>query len=559
VREQRRREQPEEALASPAARRGPDPNIDLVLAMQSGHGNAHVSRMLARRTHKTAAPPVAETMMVAADTAEAGDVEASVPRYRAATLDDEYLRLRGRADELRANQRTLELALEAKAKPGEVKRDGLVVEALLVKPEMKPDNERAIRGLDRVVDSAADNAGMVRAFQSQLGNLDRDHARLITQLSTYGKTKRGAGTFTRPARTGFIDTGEGEKLGEREVASTGVKDGEFRAASTGKDNPVAAHQGRAEAAGREMRTKSASIGTLYGEFRAQQDKVRSRLYAIDRIAAETSIENAQDKIAKLKDRSSTTRDVLSQIGGLVSNVLGFSGWANEPNAQGGVSGDARAAGGNIFTGAMMLAFDLVNREENKKLDAQIQALETELVGLKAAKQDNAADEALAALRAEKQLLVVAANKCVNAQGELERAQHDYRQSMSDMGASADQTTGKGRDRFEVLAQLLSEADAWDAQARVAADVGEQYLRDTATLPEGESIPVKYWKMTTYARSKLILVGGQQPIEDAVSVWKQASVRREIKGAVKALKAQREEIGALASELRGAFESRGGKL
>jgi hypothetical protein len=178
------------------------------------------------------------------------------------------------------------------------------------------------------------------------------------------------------------------------------------------------------------------------------------------------------------------------------------------------------------------------------------------VVLKSSKQGNAAAEALAALQSEKQLLVVAATKVVNAQGELERAQHEYRESMSDMGAAADKSGGdKGRDRFEVLAQLLSEAEAWDAEARVVADLGEQYLRDTSALPESEQVPLKYYKVSSYARSKLMLVASKTPTEEALSVYKQASVRRQITGATKDLRAQRGEIGALAGELRAAFESR----
>src|SRR3954451_17050773 len=92
VRELRRREL-EDEHAPTAARRGPATSIDLLLAMQRGHGNAHVSRMIARRTAQaqTPSPPIAEGMVGAADKAEAspGEFEPSLPRYRASSLDDE--------------------------------------------------------------------------------------------------------------------------------------------------------------------------------------------------------------------------------------------------------------------------------------------------------------------------------------------------------------------------------------------------------------------------------------------------------------------------------------
>jgi hypothetical protein len=544
----------------------------LLLGMQQGQGNAYVSRMvagsqqLARDKRRRPPPkrPVAETMLEAADTAEAaggGDFEVALPKYRSASIAEEAKRIKEQADAVRADQVVLQQALEAKAKEGTKDKQGRTIEALGVKPEMKQENESAIRQLDRITDTTQNNSGTLEAFQAELGNLDRDHARLLAQMTGYASSKKGAGTFTTSVVAAFVEKGEGAAIGERMVASTGIAAGEFRATATGKDNPVAAHQGRSEAARRQMDEKSASIGNLYGEFRAQQDATRAKLHAIDKVVAEEKIDATQDKIAKLRDRSNATRDMISQIGGLVSNILGFSGWVKEPLDSGKPSGDTRSSAGNIFTGAMMIAFDLVNREENKRLDEQIKGLETELKGFKATKHESALMEALDGLNRERQLLRIAANKVVNAQGALEQAQHDYRQSMSDMGAAADKGGKKGGDRFEVIAQLLSEADAFGAQARVVGDLGQQYLHDaggTGSSTDNPGQTVKHWKLTVREREKKVLmVGPGKPLETWISTWRQTAAANGIRSALKELQVQRDEIAELAAELREVFESRAG--
>jgi hypothetical protein len=539
---------------------------DGMLELQRLAGNRAVLQLIGSPVVVQRAPKVAETMMQAADEAEATPAEwmAALPRHRPSSIAEEITRIKAQADGVRSDQTLLEQALEAKAKPGKLKDpDGRVIEALLVKPEMKQQNDQTIRNLDRIVEDTQNNSNTLDAFHAQLGNLDRDQARLLAQMTTHAGSKKGSGTFAQSRTAAYVDAGEGAKIGEREVASAGVVAGEFRGVSTGKDNPVAAHQGRAEAAGREMRNRSGQIGTLYGEFRSQLDATRGKVNAIEKVVIDSKIENTQGQLTKLRDRSSATRDMISQVGGLVANILGFSGWANEPTAEGKVSGDARAAAGNIFTGAMMIAFDLVNRAENEKLEKEIKGLETEIEGLRGTRQDLSYKEALDNLNRERQLLVTTANKVANAQGELERAQHEYRESMSDMGAAADKSGGKGRDRFEVIAQLLSEADAFEAQAAVVNDYGMQYLRDTRGLnapgaDQAAQTVIKHWPITSYPRTNLYLVGSQKPTESAVSLWRQAEAARRVGSAVKELAVQRKEMLALAAELREVFESRPGK-
>jgi hypothetical protein len=552
--------------ATPAAGRRPDPGwafrahqSDGMLELQRVAGNRAVLQLIGSPVVQRA-PKVAETMMQEADEAEAAPAEwlGALPRYRPSSIADEIKRIKAQADGVRSDQTLLEQALEAKAKPGELKDpDGRVITALLIKPEMKQGNDQAIRNLDRIVEDTQNNSDTLEAFHAQLGNLDRDQARLLAQMTTYAGAKNGKGTFNPSRTAAYVDPGEGAKIGEREVASTGVVAGEFRGVSTGKNNPVAAHQGRAEAAGREMRDRSGQIGTLYGEFRGQLDATRGKVNAIEKVAAEGKIENTQGQLAKLRDRSSAARDMISQIGGLVSNILGFTGWAREPTADGKVSGDTRAAAGNIFTGAMMIAFDLVNRAEHDKLETEIKGLETEIAGLRGTRQDLSYKEALDNLNRERQLLVTSANKVVNAQGELERAQHEYRESMSDMGAAADKSGGKGRDRFEVIAQLLSEADAFEAQAAVVNDYGMQYLRRAPRSDKADTV-IKHWPVRSYPRTELMLVGSEKPTESHVSFWRQAEAARRVESAVKELAVQRKEMLALAAELREVFESRPGK-
>jgi hypothetical protein len=549
---------------------------ETLLAMQQGQGNAAVARMvagahsggavLARRERKPQAPRVADTMAAAADKAEQEDpgesgYESALPKYRPSSIEEEVARIRALATSIREDQKLIDLGMAAKDGKDVKDEDGRKVDGSSLTPQMTQDNTKAILHLDEMTDKAANSSGALIGFQSGLGNLDRDHARLLAQMTTYAGSKQGKGAFTTSRVAAFVDDDKGQGIGQRIVASTGVAAGEFRRTGIGRDNPVAAHQGRADAARRAMTDRGRAIGDLYGRFRAKQDDMRAQLHAIESVVLDEQIGSAENKLAGLRERSSAARDMISQIGGLVSNVLGFSGWAQEPMEVDGrksPSGDTRSAAGNIVTGAMMLAFDLINREENKRLEREINGLRSQLDGLKGAQHQHKLLAAHAKLDSERQLLVTAANTLVRAQGAFEEAQAEYRHAMGDMGAAADQAGGKGRDRFEVIAQLLSEADAYDAQAGVVDDLGRQFLTGAPTgLPStspGET--VKHWRAKAYKGEKLYVVGTKEAKASWVSMWRQADAAGEVQRAIKELGGRRQEIGELAKELREVFRSRG---
>jgi hypothetical protein len=148
-----------------------------------------------------------------------------------------------------------------------------------------------------------------------------------------------------------------------------------------------------------------------------------------------------------------------------------------------------------------------------------------------------------------------------AQGAFKQAQHEYRESMSDMGAAADAGAEKGRDRFEVIAQLLSEADAFEAQARTVADIGQQYLDDAgavaASPDENPGYTIRHWKVQVLHRTKLMMLGPLKPTESWISIHQQWRAVRAVRSAQNDLGIQRMEIAEMAGELRQVFESRTG--
>ena len=95
------------------------------------------------------------------------------------------------------------------------------------------------------------------------------------------------------------------------------------------------------------------------------------------------------------------------------------------------------------------------------------------------------------------------------------------------------------------------------------DYGMQYLRDAGgrNAPGSDGAAqtvIKHWRISSYPRTELLVVGSERRMESVVSLWRQAEAARRVESAVKDLAVQRKEMLALAAELREVFESRPGK-
>ena len=404
-------------------------------------------------------------------------------------------------------------------------------------------NERAIVMLDRYLEDATQQRGALGSFQSQVANLELDHERLVAQIVAYAGTKQGKGTN---------DIADPEAVGRAQFKSTRVKAGEFRAATTStRGGAVAGHQEATREELARMTELSQEVGTTHRDWRIAERATYAKAAALQSVVSAQDAKQVEGNIGALKAQAEAAKEQVAKIGAVVNGAVGI--------ANSLVSGDYGDAAGT----AIEVLFELAEDPAAAQFDAQIADLELKLKSIEAEGARAAIATAINELAVAKGELIKKAQLYLNANTNLERMQDNYRESMSEMGASADVVRGRGG-RFEVLAQLLGEADAYLAQADATLAIGRQE-QEAAKQVAGSVAPLAYeygkewiswWTVFPdfnegrawwYATEEPLVL---HPIADD-------RVDATVDEAMQQLELIRGEVADHAATLRGAFNSRSG--
>jgi hypothetical protein len=524
-----------------------------LLGMQQGQGNAFVSRLvgavpaapvLARRSTATA-------MEDRADKAEKTRAEAQQAGPTSEVAKLSVVEDVADAERLRkhlANQREQWDDVLTWKREGEDERGNDA--SVSVDEKMREQNEVAIAKLDDYVADAQAQRGGLTDFKSQLAFLERDHERLIAQVVAYADTDQGGRT---------LEIDDTAIIGAREVASAGIKAGEFRSVVTSPKGATATGHQEAAAQWREKMTKASSdVGGHHSGFRGQLHTARAAAADLEGVIAKHRREDKQAEIDEKAQPASGVQDTITLVGDLVGNIVGLTGWWPDEGAK----GDTRSAGAGVAKTAALLMLKLLDQDPAKKLEREVGALKDQLGRI--TNQERRAEYAAAfnLLEAAKIELLKRGQSFIDAHKALGEAQDEYRRSMSEMGASADVVRGRG-DRFEVIAQILAEADAYLARSsatlaigRNEAKAGRATARTAAQFDiSGDKPGVEYRELVVrYKMGKRVEVG-------SYTNW--VRVRRHglettdltMEKGIEQLELQHKNVKAHADQLRKAFESR----
>jgi hypothetical protein len=523
--------------------------------MQQGNGNAAVSRLVAGAAGSQRAPVVARRSTATAmeERADKAETERAKAQMRGPTSEVAKLSvIEDVADAERLRKRLVgkrvdwDEALEWK-REGEDERgnDAFVV----VTEEMREQNEVAIAKLDDYVADAQQERGGLGDFQAQLGMLERDHERLIAQVVAYADTDQGGRT---------LEIDDTAIIGARQVSSARIKAGEFRSVTTStKGATTATHQEAAAQWRGKMNEASRAVGSSHTDFREALHTGRAAAADLEAVVAKHRREAKQEEIDAKQQPASSVQDTLSLIGDLVGNIVGFSGWVQE-----GATGDTRSSGAGMVKGAALLMLKLMDLDPAKKLEKEIQQLKNQLNSIKKEEQRAEYSKAFNMLEAAKIRLLKRGQDYIDAHRTLGEAQDEYRRSMSEMGGAADVVRGRA-DRFEVIAQLLAEADAYVARCDATLAIGRNLMaagrKSSRTAAQfdisGDKPGIEYRELVVRYKP------GRRVEVSSYTNW--VRVRRHgfdaagetTSKAVELLQQSRVNVLAHAAQLRKAFESR----
>jgi hypothetical protein len=523
-----------------------------LLGMQQGQGNAYVSRLV---DAASAAPVLARRSTATAmeERADKAELERAEAQQRGPTSDIAKLSVVADvadAERLRkhlvSKREDWDNALEWK-REGEDERGNAAT--VVVDEKQREQNEVVISKLDDYVANAQEQRGGLQDFKAQLAYLERDHERLIAQIVAYANTDQGGRT---------LESDDTAIIGAREVASAGIKPGEFSSVITSPKSATATgHQEAAEQWRAKMTTASREVGTYHTGFRGQLHTARASSADLEAVLAQHRREDKQAEIDEKSAPASGVQDTLTLIGDLVGNIVGLTGWLPE-----GAKGDSRSAGVGAAKSGALLLLKLLDQEPAKQLEKEIGKLKDQLGRIKNEQRRAEYTAAFNRLEAAKIELLKQGQLFIDAHKALGEAQNQYRRSMWQMGASADVVQGRG-DRFEVIAQILAEADAYLARSDATIAIGRNEMavgratsRTAAQFDiSGDKPGVEYYELVIrYKPGKRVEVS-------FYTNW--VSVRRygfdvadtTVEKGVKQLELHGKNVKAHADQLRKAFESR----
>ena len=411
------------------------------------------------------------------------------------------------------------------------------------------ENNEALALLDRFVENAGVESGTLGAFGSEVAAMEADYVRLIAEIGSYASTRQGAGTDDRYSDD---QKAQATHTGELEIKSTGVRRGEFRAVSTAPGpSPTATFGAASQKDQTNMHDAGLEVSTSLMTYRATERRALQASAHLDGVLAKLKEDEVEASISNLKKRAQEAREKIEWIGEILSKAAGLAGFIHEE------------AVGDIAESSTGILAKLVEPLANQ-FDEEIEALQGGLGAIKAKEERAAVTEAVNGLEASKIDLVEAAQKFYDANDKLRRAQELHRSNMSLMGESADKAEHKG-DRFEVLAKLLGEADAFVERADATLAVGKQEVDDAKNTEKSSAkiawrgpgtAELSWWKIETRysfdtGKPRPGYWAGERPLR--IHRYEGEQTEQAVPQAIRDLKEIRDQVKAHADELRTAFK------
>jgi hypothetical protein len=339
--------------------------------------------------------------------------------------------------------------------------EGVKAGEWFVKQEQQDANEHAIEQLDAYLGAANTQGGVLSDVQTEFDLLERDGVRLQGEMDAYAASKQGLGTEDAALEGG---SGNLADVAQAQIKSTGRTE---RQLQTGFRNAVTSSTGSANTSSAEntslqlkidMQTASSSIVLAEHEKLKTQATMEAKADRLQSFILGTKIEGDEKKIAELKEKAAKIKEFVELLEKGVEKGIEF---AAAPEI------GAKDVAGAVKNGIFMIA----EYAAAHAYDDEIGELENDVKNLKLEKGNVDFDAVVKEAKAAKEDYLKAAQAFINANQHLSEIQGTYRTTMQAMGASADKTTGKS-DKYEVLAQLLAEADAFLARADATLGLAE---------------------------------------------------------------------------------------
>ena len=364
--------------------------------------------------------------------------------------------------------------------------EGLSAGELFVKQTQWDANEHAIEMLESYLGDAGTQSGVLGDFQVQFDELQRDGTRLKSEMDSYAATKQGLGTE---------DSSDSTEVAQAEIKSTGRTTGQLQAgfrkavtSATGSSN-TATHEDHAAAFKLDMQKASARVVETEGlKIAAESDSKAKAEQLHSRIVGQT-IDADKEKIEALKEKAAEAKENIALIGDFVKTATEL-GTAPE------------LAAGEIAKAGVDTVFKIAEYVAAHHYDDDIDEIKKQLRSLKADKEITDLMASVDEAKAAKDKYVVSAQSYIDANKSLSDVQKEYRNKMQEMGASADAATGGGS-RYEVIAELLSEGEAYLARSDAAIKIAEREVdksHETAKKQEelknmqgGHELGVPYYR------------------------------------------------------------------
>jgi len=331
---------------------------------------------------------------------------------------------------------------------------------IFITEEQWGDNENAVQVLDHYVNDARVQGTTLGDFQSQFDKLMVDYTRLVAEVRMYGETKQGKGTDAPE---------DNADVAKAQIASTGKNtdqlQADFRKANTsnsGSGNTStefeSAHQFL-----QQMHNESMNVATTESAMASAQMEATAAAENLVAVLGEQKAATMQGKVDELKAKAAEAKEQVALVGKFVKTAVSLGTAA----ATGGVEAGEAANQGTELASAV------AEYVASKAYDEDIKNIKRDLDVVKAEVAEARINEAINKAAAAKGRYIDTCKEYINANKRLEDAKNEYRRAMQVMGASADTATGaQPGTRFEVIAQLLSEADAFLAQADATITIGD---------------------------------------------------------------------------------------
>jgi hypothetical protein len=364
--------------------------------------------------------------------------------------------------------------------------EGLSAGEVFVQQTQWDANEHAIEMLESYLGEAGTQGSVLGDFQVQYDELQRDGTRLTAELDTYASSVQGQGTN---------DSSDSAEVAQAQIKSTGRTEGQlqsgFRKAvtsATGSSN-TATHEDHAAAFRLQMQGASAKVVETEGSKIAAESDSKAKAEQLHSKIVGQTIEGDKEKIEALKEKAAEAKENIGLIGDFVKTATEL-----------GTAPELAAA--DVAKAGVDTAFKIAEYFAAHHYDDDIDEIKKQLRSLKADKEITDLMAATDEAKAAKEKYVVAAQSYIDANRALSDVQKEFRNKMQEMGASADAASGGGS-RYEVLAELLAEGQAYlarsDAALKIAASEVDK-SKETAKKQEevknmqaGHEMGVPYYR------------------------------------------------------------------